>query len=179
MKIKDKDKYKFTIQTKITPEIYKNFARFDTFILKKRWGFPAFFFLVFAALCATLFMKQMNFFAMTSAVIAIAFPVIYFNTFNRIMRDNTGNAPYGAIIDDYLVTLTDDGVEIYSEEETAECTWESLRAAYLLYNCIALYIEKDKPFLISQFNEPRYEKIWAYICEKAGSKAKDRRSSIC
>lgn len=178
MKNKTKDKYKFTIKTKITPEIYINFAKFDTFMLKKRWILPVLIAAAALALSASLFMTQMNLLAIAAAIVAIAFPVIYFNTFRNIMKDNTHRAPRGAVIDDYLVSLTDEGFEVYSEEEEAECTWIDMKAAYRLSNCIALFIDKDKAFLISQFNEPRYERIWSFICEHAGNKARDRQSSI-
>ena len=178
MKNKAREKYKFTVQTKITPEIYINFAKFDTFMLKKRWLLPAFVGIAFITLAATLYMMHLLLLCVTAGIVAIAFPMIYFNTFRKIMKENTHYAPRGAVIDDYLVNMTDDGFEIYSEEEQAECTWADMEAAYRLSNCIALYIKKDKPFLISQFNERRYEQIWAFICEHAGNKAKDRQSSV-
>ena len=178
MKNKAKEKYKFTIQTKITPEIYINFAKFDTFALRKRWFLPAFVGISAATLALTLFMMNLLLLCVTAGIVAVAFPAIYFNTFRKIMKENTRYAPRGAIIDDYLVNLTDEGFEIYSEEEQAECTWEDMHAAYRLSNCIALFIKKDQSFLISQFNEKRYEQIWEFICEHAGNKAKDRQSSM-
>ena len=178
MKNKAREKYKFTIQTKITPEIYKNFARFDTFMLKKRWILPAFVGVCGVTLAAIMFMMNMLLLCVTAAIVAVAFPVNYFNTFRNIMKRNTNYAPRGAVIDDYLVNLTDDGFEIYSEEEQAECAWTDMQAAYRLSNCIALYLNKDKSFLISQFNEKRYEQIWEFICEHAGAKAKDRQSAM-
>ena len=178
MKNKSKEKYKFTVQTKITPEIYINFAKFDTFMLKKRWFFPTFIAVCSIVMAATLYMKGMLLLAVTAGIVAIAFPVNYFNTFRKIMKENTRYAPRGAVIDDYLVNLTEEGFEIYSEEEEAECLWSDIHAAYRLSNCIALYIKKDQSFLISQFNEKRYEQIWAFICDHAGNKAKDRQSSM-
>ena len=178
MKTKLKDKYKFTIQTKITPEVYRNFAKFDTFMVRKRWVFPVVVCSVLLVIAAMFFAAHMNLLAVTSAAFALVYAVAFFNTFSRIMRDNTHNAPRGAVIDDYLVSLTDEGVEIYSEEEQATCTWEELHAAYLLSDCIALYLKKDKSFLITEPSKKRFASIWDYVCQCAGSKARDRRSSV-
>jgi len=178
MKFNTKEKYKFTIKTKITPEIYTNFAKFDTFMLKKRWLFPAFISVCGFLLAGTLYMMDLALLAAVGVIVGVAFPVNYFNTFRNIMKRNTHHAPRGTVIDDYLVSLTEEGFEVYSEEEQAECTWADLKNAYRLSNCIALYIDKDKSFLISQFNEKRYEEIWTFICEHAGNKAKDRQSSV-
>ena len=123
-------------------------------------------------------MKQMNLLAIAAMIFTVAIPVLFYTTFQNIMRRNTHNAPRGAVIDDYLVSLTEEGFEIYSEEEQADCTWADMKAAFRLSNCIALYITKDRSFLISQFNEKRYEEIWAFICSHSGNKAKDRRSAV-
>jgi len=178
MKTKAKDKYKFTIQTKITPEVYRNFARFDTFILRKRWGFPLFVALCLLALAGIFYMTQMELLAAVSIIFTVALAVIYFRTFSRIMDDNTHHAPYNAVIDTYIVSLTDEGLEVYSEQEQAECTWEELHAAYLLSNCIALFLKKDQSFLITEADPKRFAAIWDFICDRAGRKAKDRRSAI-
>ena len=178
MKTKTKDKYKFTIQTKITPEVYRNFARFDTFVLKKRWAFPLFGVLCLLALAGIFYMTQMGLLAVISAVFAVAFVIIYFRTFSQIMQDNTHNAPYNAVIDTYIVSLTDEGLEVYSEQEQAECTWDELYAAYLLSNCIALFLKKEQSFVITESDPKRFAAIWDFICDRAGHKAKDRRSAV-
>lgn len=178
MKTKTKDKYKFTIQTKVTPAVYRNYAKFDTFVLRKRWIFPVFILACMLALAGTFYMTRMNFLAVFSALIGIVFFVVYFRTFFRIINDNTRHAPYDAVIDTYIVSLSEDGVEVYSQQEQAESSWADLRAAYLLSDCIALELNKERTFLITEPNPKQFAAIWEYICQCAGKKAKDRRSSI-
>lgn len=179
---KTKDKYKFTIHTKVTPEIYRNFAKFETFTLRKRWIFPLFIACNFLLLAGIFYMAKnglvSNILAVVSVIFGIGIPIIYFRTFARIIRDNTHNAPYDAVIDSYMVSLTDEGVEFYSETEQAECTWEQLFAAYCLSNCIVLCPAKGNYFLVTEPDPKRFQTIWDYICDRSGRKAKDRRSAI-
>lgn len=167
---------KITIPVKLDEKTFKRFARFDMFILRKKWLRPAVFFLimtVFAFAALLVRKEQSGMIAAVLLVIGIGLPLVYAGSFfsqvnmQAVSRKlKPARYVYTVILGEEGVTAKDNG----KNEETPVIPWEKVQKAFRKKECIYLYVAAAKAFLLpaGQADVPDGE-VWEFLKEHLGS----------
>ena len=102
-----------TVSAKLDEKTFKRFARFDMFILRKKWIRPAVFSLIlvaFAFIALLLRKEQSGLIAAVLLVVGIGLPLVYIGTFLSQVNMQAARAKLKPARPVYTVTMRDEGV---------------------------------------------------------------------
>ena len=164
-----------TVHVKMDEKTFKRFARFDMFVLRKKWIRPAVFALImiaFAVAALLIRKEQSGMIAAVLLAVGIGLPLVYIGTFLSQVNMQAARAKLKPARPVYTVTLREEGVRIVNdqkEEEPQEAEWSSIQKAFRQKGCIYLYVTAQKAFLLpsKQADAPDHE-VWAFIREHLG-----------
>lgn len=170
----------YRVEAKITPEVFREFALFDTLRRQKRYKGPALFALImagFAALCFTQIGRRDSAALLGGVLLAVgvALPAVYIVTFLFSVRKKAkqvGRAKGPA----YTVELTASSVTAQAGGQRASYKWDKLYFAYRLKRSICLYVAADRAYILPTGPEGD-DGLWSLICgHLSDKKHKDLRT---
>ena len=112
-----------TVSAKLDEKTFKRFARFDMFILRKKWIRPAVFSLIlvaFAFIALLLRKEQSGLIAAVLLVVGIGLPLVYIGTFLSQVNMQAARAKLKPARPVYTVTMRDEGVRIVNDQKAEE-----------------------------------------------------------
>ena len=164
------------IPVKLDERTFKRFARFDMFVLRKKWVRPVVFSLImlfFAAVALLLRKEQSGMIAAVLLVVGLGLPLVYAGSFLSQVNMQAARWKLKPARKVYTVTLRDAGITVENnqkKEDLLELDWPAVRKAYRKKGCIYLYVTDVKAFLLpdGQANISG-EEVWQYLKTRLGS----------
>lgn len=145
-----------TVSVKIDAKLFRDFAVFDAFRIKKRWKSPALFagiLLAFSALCFSRYQsaEQAVFMGFVLLAMGLGLPTAYFANFMVSVNSEIRKLGLTEPQHVYTVTLSDapDGVGAVAKNGgEAKYKWDNVYGAYRWKNCTYLYVQRTRAFLL-------------------------------
>lgn len=145
-----------TVSVKIDAKLFRDFAIFDTFRIKKRWKSPVLFasiMLVFAILCFSRYQTADQAIFIGSVLLAVGFglPIVYFVNFLRSVNAQIRKLGLAIPQPVYTVTLTEapDGIRVVAKNgDVAQYEWNHIDRIVQRKNCIYLYVHSSRAYLL-------------------------------
>lgn len=173
-----KDKVIF-IQSRITPEVFREFALFDTMYRQKRYRGPLLFagiLTAFACICLTQQGRNDQAVMMGAVLllIGLGLPAAYILFFlysveKKSKQLNLKDAPVA-----YTVTLSPESVVATAGEQRAEYAWNDILYVYRIKRSICLYVGVNRAYLLPVSEQREEDERWALISQRT-EKRKDLR----
>lgn len=159
------------IQSRITPEVFREFALFDTMVRQKRFLRPLVFAAILAGFACVCFSQrgqrpQAVLLGGVLLAVGLGLPLVYFLTFfYSVYKQAKGlkrkKAPLA-----YTVELSPEQVTVTAGEQRVEYPWEGILRVYRIRHSICLYISDNRAYLLPAADEREEEKRWAFLCEQ-------------
>ena len=172
-----------TISVCLDEKTFKRFARFDIFILRKRWIKPALFFLVlimFAAIALFSRKPQSGLIAAVLLAVGVGLPLVYIGSFSSQVnmqalkqRLDPPRKVYTVAMDGLHLTVENN----QKQEELLQVAWKDVRQAIRVKGCTYVYVSPVKAFLLpdGQANVPDHD-VWEFLTGHLGNgKCQNRR----
>ena len=158
------------IPVRLDEKTFKHFARFDMFVLRKKWGRPLVFSLIliaFAFVALIVRKEQSGMIAAVLLAVGIGLPVVYIGSFLSQVNMQAVKQKLKPARGVYTVTLREEGIRVENDqrkEDPLEMEWASVQKAFRKRGCIYLYVTAVKAFLLpdGQANAPDSE-VWDYL----------------
>ena len=163
------------IPVRLDEKTFRRFARFDMFILRKKWIRPVIFCLILIAFAFVALLTRKAQSGMIAAVllaVGLGLPVVYFGTFISQVNMQALRQKLKPARNVYTVTLRENGILVENnqkKEDPLEMPWENIRRAFRKKKCIYLYVSPAKAFLLpdGQADAPDSE-VWQYLTDHLG-----------
>lgn len=170
---------KQTIQARITPEIFQEFAWFDLLRHQKRWRAPLLFSLAMAIFAGACFMAagRVRGAGLLGGVllgVGLILPLgwllsFYFSVRTEAKRLKLAQAPVA-----YTLHLTAQGLDVSNETESTCFPWDQLHRACRLRRCICLYVTPRRAFLLPTGTQEESARLWDSLGRRLpGEKMRD------
>ena len=149
----DREK-EIVIPVKLDERTFKRFARFDMFVLRKKWIRPAVFSLImiaFAFIALLIRKEQSGMIAAVLLIVGLGLPLVYIGTFLSQVNTQALRAKLKPARLVYTVTLREEGIRVINnqkKEDPLEADWPSVQRAFLRKGCTYLYVTAAKAFLL-------------------------------
>lgn len=164
------------IPSRITPEVFREFAVFDTLYRQKRFLRPLVFTAIMAGFAAVCFSQQGRrpqaaLLGGVLLAVGLGLPLVYFLTFfysvykrSKVLKGK--KAPLA-----YTVELSSERVTVTAGEQRTEYRWEDILYLYRIRRSTCLYISADRAYLLPIADDGREEKKrWDFLCEHIPNK---------
>jgi len=165
-----KSKKVITVKVKLDKKIFRSFAFYDTFIVKKRWVRPALFCVIMTAFAvAALIMgkEQSVLIAVVLIFAGFGLPAVYVLSFLGQVNAQARKYKLDSNREVYTVTLDNDGLTMRGYEKSDDILtlkWQELVGVYRRRHCVYLYTNKNKAFLLPEGQaDVTDEELWKYI----------------
>lgn len=169
------------IQSRITPEVFREFAVFDTMVRQKRFLRPLVFAAIlagFACVCFSQRGKQPQAVLLGGVLLAVGLglPLVYFLMFFYSVYKQSNllkgkKAPLA-----YTVELSQERVTVTAGEQRVEYRWEDILLACRIRRSTCLYVSDSRAYLLPAADGKEEEKRWAFLCQQLpAEKRKDLR----
>ena len=163
------------IPVRLDEKTFRRFARFDMFILRKKWIRPVVFALILIAFAFVALLTRKAQSGMIAAVllaVGLGLPVVYFGTFISQVNMQALRQKLKPARNVYTVTLRENGILVENnqkKEDPLEMPWEKIQRAFRKKKCIYLYVSPVKAFLLpdGQADVPDSE-VWQYPTDHLG-----------
>ena len=164
------------IPVRLDEKTFKRFARFDMFVLRKKWIRPLLFsgiLIVFAFAALLIRKEQSGMIAAVLLTVGIGLPVVYIGSFLSQVNMQSLQRKLKPARRVYTVVFRESGILVRNdqrEEDPLEMDWASVRKAFRRKGCIYLYVTPVKAFLLpdGQADAPD-EEVWHYLTEHLGA----------
>jgi len=147
-----------TVNVQINDRLFKRFALFDTFSLRRRWVSPAIFAAILLSFSAVAFLLQRR--AEQAALIgwlllgiAILFPTAYFLHYYMQLGMQVRRLGIKKPRPAYFVTLSEEGVRVVNnmaKEAPLSLRWEEIHAACRRRDAVYLYHTENRAFILPE-----------------------------
>lgn len=159
------------IQSRITPEVFREFAVFDTLYRQKRFLRPLVFTAIMAGFAAVCFSQQgeRSQAALLGGVllaVGLGLPLVYFlmffySVYKQAKQLKGKKAPLA-----YTVELSPERVTVTAGEQRQEYRWEDILYVYRIRHSCCLYISANRAYLLPADDDGREEeKRWGLISD--------------
>lgn len=175
------------IAVKLDEKTFKRFARFDLFILRRRWVRPLLFSILltaFAVIALLTRREQSGLIAAVLLTVGFGLPLVYFGTFLSQVNMQAVRQRLDPPRPVYTVRLTPDGIEAENrqkKEDPLRLSWAETRRAFRAKDCIYLYVSPVKALLLPRGQaDADDDAVWDYLLAHMGPekcKAVSRTSS--
>ena len=165
------------IPVKLDEKTFKKFARFDMFILRKKWIRPAAFSLIMIAFSIVALLTRKEQSRMIAAVllaVGLGLPLVYLGSFLSQVNMQAVKQKLKPARSVYTVTLRKAGIRVENnrkkKEDLLKMDWSAVRKAFRKKDCIYLYVTASKAFLLpnGQADVPDWE-VWDYLKQHLGT----------
>lgn len=167
------------IRSRITPEVFREFALFDTMYRQKRYRRPVLFAAIlaaFACICFTQHSRNDQAILLGAVLLAVGLglPAAYilfflYSVHKKSKQLNLKNAPEA-----YTVKLSPERVVVTAGEQRAEYAWKDILYVYRIRHSTCLYVGANRAYLLPVSSRREEDKRWALISERT-EKRKDLR----
>ena len=164
-----------TIPVRLDEKTFKRFARFDMFILRKKWIRPVIFsaiLIVFAFAALLIRKEQSGMIAAVLLAVGIGLPVVYFGSFVSQVNMQALQQKLKPPRRVYTLTLREEGIRVENnqrQEDPLEMAWASIQKAFRRKGCIYLYVAPVKAFLLPDGqSDASDEEVWKFLTEHLG-----------
>lgn len=154
------------LQAKISREIFRRFAFFDTFYHQKHWQRPLIFALLmsgFSVPCFLLHDRQRGavLLGVVLLVVGLGLPLTYLLNFSFSLRRQVKRIDPRKEQIAYTLTLSPAGIHVAAGAETADYLWETVHMAYRVSGCDYLYVSAGRAYLLPHGSSA--EKVWLLL----------------
>lgn len=155
------------IPCRITTEIFREFAVFDTMRRQKRWRSPALFAAIMTAFACVCFAQQGRreqapLIGGVLLVVGLGLPAAYFLSFFLSVRKQERQLKLSAAPAAYTVTLSSEAVSVTDGKRRVEYAWSDIVRVYRIRRSTCLYAAANRAYLLPAGN-PHDEACWALI----------------
>ena len=156
------------LEAKITPEVFREFAFFDTMGRQGRWRAPALFagiLLAAACVCFTQWgrIRGAGLLGGVLAGVGLVLPAGYFLSFFlsvRAQEKRLKGAPSA-----YTLRLSEGGVSVLLGKERREYAWGDVLRACRLRRSVCLYVEENRAYILpAGSGRASLEAVWDRVC---------------
>lgn len=156
------------LEARITPQVFREFAFFDTFRRQRRWKGPALFALImggFAAVCFALrgSREQAVFIGVVLLVVGLGLPAAYVLSFYLSVRRQEKALKAAGCPVAYRLRLEEEGLRVRQGEREECCPWAQAAGAWRLRRCLCVYVDERRAFLLPAEDEGEEERLWAFL----------------
>ena len=139
------------IDARITPEIFREFAVYDTLIRQKRWRTPALFAGIMCAFGIVCFTQreragQAALLGCVLIGIGLVLPAVYFAFFFRSVRDKGVQIKKKEAA--YTVSLTPSGLNMTKGDRRLDYTWDKVEEVRSLKRSVCVYFDRAHVLLL-------------------------------
>lgn len=167
------------IQSRITPEVFREFALFDTMYRQKRYRGPVLFAAILAVFACICFSQQgRNGQAVLLGAVLLAvglgLPAAYilsflYSVYKKSRQLGLKNAPAA-----YTVTLSPELVVVVTAgEQRAEYAWKDVLQVYRIKRSTCLYVSASRAYLLPVSDRREEDKRWALISERVPAEKRE------
>ena len=154
-----------TVQSKITPEIFREFAYFDIFSHQKRWRGPVVFAFILTLAAAIVLSRAdstrgAGLLGGVLLTVGLGLPLVYFVNF-FISVGKRARMFTGTVVA-YTVALGEEGVLVTKNGQNALYPWDKVFRVYRLEESVALYVDPAHAFLLTG----RLDSIWRRVAAR-------------
>ena len=140
----------YTVQARITPEVFQEFAWFDLLRHQKRLRAPLLFTLVMAAFAGVCFLAagRVRGAGLLGGVllgVGLVLPLCWLLSFHLSVRGEAKKLKLAQAPVAYTLRLTAHGLEVSNEKENAQFPWEQLHRVCRLRRSVCLYVTPGLP----------------------------------
>ena len=147
-----------TVNVHMDAATFKHFARFDTFILRRRWRSPAIFAAILTGFSIVAFLmqgraEQAELIAWLLLVIGLGLPAAYFLHFEVQLSGQVRRLSIKKPRPAYFVTLTEDGVRVVNnmgKEPPLTFSWSDVHAVHRRRAALYLYHTENRAFILPE-----------------------------
>ena len=147
-----------TVNVRMDAATFKRFARFDTFILRRRWRSPALFAAILTGFSIVAFLmqgraEQAGLIAWLLLVIGLGLPGAYFLHFEVQLGGQVRRLNIKKPRPAYFVTLTDEGVRVVNnmaKEAPLVIAWDDVHAVHRRRDALYLYHTENRAFILPE-----------------------------
>lgn len=155
-----------TVRSKITPDIFREFAYFDIFSHQKRWRGPLLFAFILTLAAAVVLSRAgttrgAGLLGGVLLAVGLGLPLVYFGNFFLSVRKRSRMFTGTTVA--YTVTLTDRGITVNKDGQTADYDWSKLFRAYRLGGSVVLYVDPHHAFLLTGALDSIWEQVTAHL----------------
>lgn len=158
------------IQSRISPEVFREFAVFDTICRQKRFLRPLVFAAIMAAFAAVCFSQrgqrpQAALLGGVLLAVGLGLPLVYFATFFYSVYKQAGQLKGKKAPLAYSVELSPEGAAVIAGQERRQYRWDEFLWVYRIRRSTCLYISAGRAYLLPADDDGREEeKRWDLIC---------------
>lgn len=167
------------IQSRITPEVFREFALFDTMYRQKRYRRPLLFAVIMAVFACVCFTRQGHndqavLIGAVLLIVGLGLPAAYILTFLWSVRKRAKQIPPVDAPAAYTVELSPEGVVVAAGKERAEYGWKDILYVYRIQRSTCLYVSANRAYLLPASDQREEDELWALISERT-EKRRDLR----
>ena len=173
------------IPVKLDEKTFKRFARFDMFILRRKWVRPLVFSLLltaFAVIALLIKKEQSGLIAAVLLAVGIGLPAVYIGTFLSQVNMQAVRRRLDPPRAVYTVRLTEEGIEAENKqkkEDPLRLSWGETWRAYRVQGCIYLYVSPARAFLLPGGQADASDaQVWGFLVQHMGAEKCLSRTSI-
>lgn len=164
---------RFTIRSRFTPQVFREFSFFNTFILNARWMTVLIFPIIVLGTATVLFIqgeKRSSIVALVLVAVCALFVAGYIYTYQKGLREQIQK--FGLTAKNpavrYTIQMDEGGVSINNGKERTRILWREFFGVYAYKNNFYLYFNRSRSFLMpfADIEGGTPEELWAYLKEK-------------
>lgn len=145
-----------TINVQIDSQTFRRFARFDTYLLRRRWVSPAVFAVILSVFSCVAFLmraraEQAGLIGWLLLIIALGLPAAYFLHYELQLGAQVRRLNIKKPRPAYFVTLSDAGVRVVNnmaKEAPLSFSWDQVHAAHRRSDAVYLYHTESRAFIL-------------------------------
>ena len=165
------------IPCRITPEIFREFAVFDTMRRRKRWKGPALFaamMTAFACVCFAQRGRQEQAVLIGGVLLAVGLglPAVYFLSFFSSVRKKAKQLKLDNANVAYTVAVSPESVAVTDGKQRAEYAWGDIVSVYRIRQSTCLYVADNRAYLLPA-GDRNDEACWALISRQVPSEKRN------
>ena len=166
-----------TAHVRINSAIFRSFALFDTFRLRKKWKSPALFcaiFLFFAQICFMLENRaeQASMIGTLLLIVGVALPAAYILSFLVQVHDQCKRLGLKTLRPAYTLNMTDTELRVINDmasEPEGRFAWDSIHGVWRTENAFYLYVTPARAFLLPDGQSSlTAAQLWNFLLERIG-----------
>lgn len=156
-----------TLEARVTPEVFREFAFFDTFRRQKRWRGPVLFTLMMGGFAAVCFALRIG---TVLLVVGLGLPAAYVLSFYLSVRRREKALKAAGCPVAYRLRLEEEGLHVRQGEREERFPWEGMEEAWRLKRCLCVYVDERRAYLLPPRDEEEGERLWAFLTARLPGK---------
>ena len=163
------------IQSKITPEVFREFALFDTMYRRKRYRRPLLFAAILALFACICFTQQGRngqaiLLGAILLVVGLGLPAAYILSFLWSVHKKAKQLGQAGAPAAYTIKLSPERVVVTAGKERAEYSWKDILYVYRIKHSTCLYVSANRAYLLPVSDRREEDRLWALISERVEEK---------